>query len=114
MKQAPIHCIVIASQLPTEGRDQGTKEEYVIELVRELFIEDLVEAIQLRTEAHIMALTEEGQLVDPVCLIRPAKPKEGLSLKGSDYVRVKDVGRMGDYKLLGEFLKNVHTQFFYE
>ena len=59
-----------------------------------------------------MPLTEEGQLVDPVCLIHPAKPKGGLSAKSSDYVRVKDVGRMGDYKLLGEFLENVPAQFF--
>ena len=76
-------------------------------MVRELFVEDPVETIQPRTEAHVMALTEEGQLVDPVCLIRPAKAKGGLSVKGSDYVRVNNVGRISDYKLLGDFLKNV-------
>ena len=59
-----------------------------------------------------MALTEEGQLVEPVCMIRPAKSKGGLSVKGSDYVKVNDVGRMSDYKLLGDFLKNVPFQFF--
>ena len=58
-----------------------------------------------------MALTEEGQLVDPVCLIQPTKGKEKLSVKGSDYVRVNNVGRMSDYKLLGDFLKNVPFQF---
>ena len=30
----------------------------------------------------------------------------------SDYVRIKDVGRMSDYQLLGEFLNNVPAQVF--
>ena len=59
-----------------------------------------------------MALTEEGQLVDLVYLIRSAKSKGGLNVKGSDYVRVNDVGKTSDYKLLGYFLKNVPFQFF--
>ena len=100
-KQAPVHCTVTANQLPTEGKDQGTEEDDVIELSQELFTEDPVNIIQPRTETHIMALTKEGQLVDPVCLIRPATAKGGLSVKGSDYVRVKNVGRMSDYELLG-------------
>ena len=96
----------------TEGKIQSTEEEDVIEMVQELFVEDPIETIRPRTEAHVMALTEEGQLVDPVCLIRPAKSKGGLSVKGSDYVRVNNVGRISDYKLLGDFLKNVPFQLF--
>ena len=41
-----------------------------------------------------MVLTEVGELVDPVYLIRLARGKGGLSVKGSDYVRVKNVGRL--------------------
>ena len=33
-------------------------------------------------------------------------------MKGSDYVRVKDVGRMSDYELFGEFLNNVTAEVF--
>ena len=33
-------------------------------------------------------------------------------MKGSDYVRVKNVGRMSNYNLVGDFLKNVHVHLF--
>ena len=77
-KSAPIHCLGVTVPVATEGKSRSAKEEDVLEMVRELFLEDPVEVIQPRTEAHIMALTEEGQLVDPVCLIRPANSEGGI------------------------------------
>ena len=77
-KPAPIHCLGATVPFATEGGKRSNKEDDIIEMVRELFMENPAEAIQPHTEAHLMALTEEGQLVDPVCLIRPTKVKGGI------------------------------------